>query len=306
MRIVTASRHRRNLSFTEEAASDMLRASFPPEVVEELEVSAAKWPAREFAERTLPMACLGDGHLKTVDVFALLLVLFLESGVNVAALRSRLAQHCTYFGMENALCDSRDMAPEFFAMLGVEPPPAQRHHLQQMEFLFPRDFWFPGWQHACEVGDTPQVAVVPGLLEATQGVCQLVARRLLQGSATDRGRQSGAGGAVLLKTPPSFAHWRWGRIQSVVQYLLGRVGAADCTLRSKRRRSCRPQMQHSPMSGSGLGCASSVMSHKRSTFFGRGARDVHATIHREWRARGRCARCKGGGSRMPPAGRRSL
>lgn len=110
-------------------------------------------------------------------------------------------------------------------MLRLRPPPNQAHHLEPLPHLLPRAMWVPGWQHSCDGALKDSLQKLPwfaAFLKQLKAVISWLRcdsyREALRKAALAQDQD----GSVFDRVPPGFAHWRWGTLQSVAQYLLTR------------------------------------------------------------------------------------
>ena len=99
----------------------------------------------------LPLTTFGHGFARLIDkVMTVLWVIWLLAGPTEIQMRQFLfsvVASVTDFGTESGICDFPDVLPMFFVWLQSGLDEASKCIVDKTKYLFPRAFYFPGWNH---------------------------------------------------------------------------------------------------------------------------------------------------------------
>ena len=265
------------------------------------------WPTGESAERKLPIAYMGYGHMGLHDkCFAILWVLLLECGPDLQRMRFRLSRirgWCTDWGVESQICDVEDLLPAFLTAVGFRdavPPPGK--------FLFPRAMWVPGWHH-CADGIAKHVLGSlrwwPGWLAGLRGVVKIFRIQPYREVIAAGAQKHGLDSAFLKKCPPNFANWRWGTLQNVLSWLIPNMGimdeAWDVTKFAKAKNGATIKVAHAALTDALFWCRLRIVADLISDLSAFRTWASGCGCHEAQRLKGEKVVCSMQGRRLPEA-----
>ena len=189
-------------------------------IIEQCMFSGAEVDVK-LTERLLPVCYMGFGFMGLIDkMYSILWAFFLECGPNPALIRfrcSRIRSWTTDMGTECGLADGQDVLPAFMASIGYTG------YIKPQRFLFDRCFWIPGWHH---LADNLAKAVLGGLrwwpawLADARSIVKVFRVHSYREVFASRSHSHGFSSKEARKSPPNFAHWRWGTLMNVLDWMI--------------------------------------------------------------------------------------